>query len=154
MIMLQAAVRSARQVGRAFPLTFSAALLAGAALSASGPAAAGDYRSREVAGWTVAQSADGKGCFVTREYDRTGRTTLLLGLEVDGTNHLTVLNDNWSIAPKDRLELAFRLSKGRFPKHFAVGIVAEPMATGAAARTWNILVGERRRVAAALLAVP
>lgn len=33
-------------------------------------------------------------------------------------------------------------------------IVAEPMATGAAARTWNILVGERRRVAAALLAVP
>ncbi|MFC3693671.1 Mth938-like domain-containing protein [Chenggangzhangella methanolivorans] len=36
----------------------------------------------------------------------------------------------------------------------AAGIVAEPMATGAAARTWNILVGERRRVAAALLAVP
>lgn len=36
----------------------------------------------------------------------------------------------------------------------SAGIVAEPMATGAAARTWNILVGERRRVAAALLAVP
>ena len=35
----------------------------------------------------------------------------------------------------------------------AVGIVAEPMATGAAARTYNILLGERRRVAAALLAV-
>jgi uncharacterized protein len=34
----------------------------------------------------------------------------------------------------------------------AVGIRAEPMATGAAARTYNILVGERRRVAAALLA--
>lgn len=34
------------------------------------------------------------------------------------------------------------------------GIVVEAMATGAAARTWNILVGERRRVAAALLAVP
>lgn len=33
------------------------------------------------------------------------------------------------------------------------GIVVEPMATGAAARTWNILIGERRRVAAALLAV-
>ena len=33
-------------------------------------------------------------------------------------------------------------------------IVAEPMATGAAARTWNILIGEGRRVAAALLAVP
>lgn len=34
------------------------------------------------------------------------------------------------------------------------GIVAEAMATGAAARTWNVLVGERRRVAAALIAVP
>ena len=33
------------------------------------------------------------------------------------------------------------------------GIVVEIMATGAAARTWNILLGERRRVAAALLAV-
>ena len=32
-------------------------------------------------------------------------------------------------------------------------IVAEPMATGAAARTYNILMGEGRRVAAALLAV-
>lgn len=36
----------------------------------------------------------------------------------------------------------------------AQGMVPEPMATGAAARTWNILVGEKRRVAAALLAVP
>ncbi len=34
----------------------------------------------------------------------------------------------------------------------AAGIRAEPMATGAAARTYNILLGERRRVAAALLA--
>ncbi|WP_020178467.1 MTH938/NDUFAF3 family protein [Methylopila sp. M107] len=34
------------------------------------------------------------------------------------------------------------------------GVVVEAMATGAAARTWNILVGERRRVAAALIAVP
>lgn len=33
------------------------------------------------------------------------------------------------------------------------GVVVETMATGAAARTWNILVGEKRRVAAALLAV-
>lgn len=32
-------------------------------------------------------------------------------------------------------------------------IVPEPMATGAAARTYNILLGERRRVAAALVAV-
>ena len=35
----------------------------------------------------------------------------------------------------------------------ASGIVAEPMATGAAARTYNILLGEGRRVGAALLAV-
>jgi uncharacterized protein len=36
----------------------------------------------------------------------------------------------------------------------ARGIVGEPMATGAAARTYNILVGEKRRVAAALIAAP
>lgn len=35
----------------------------------------------------------------------------------------------------------------------AAGIVAEPMATGAAARTYNILLGEGRRVGSALLAV-
>ncbi|RDE06284.1 hypothetical protein [Sphingomonas aracearum] len=121
MIMLRAAARFRRQVGRACPVM----LLLASALSVSGPAAAGDYASRAVAGWTVAESADGNGCFLTREYDRAGRTTLLLGLEVDGTNHLTVLNANWSIAPKDRLQLAFRLSKGQFPKHFAVGIVAD-----------------------------
>lgn len=34
------------------------------------------------------------------------------------------------------------------------GIAAEVMATGAAARTYSILLGEDRRVAAALLAVP
>ncbi len=36
----------------------------------------------------------------------------------------------------------------------AAGIRGEPMATGAAARTYPILLGERRRVAAALLAGP
>ena len=35
----------------------------------------------------------------------------------------------------------------------AAGIRAEPMATGAAARTYSILLGENRRVAAALIAV-
>jgi len=34
------------------------------------------------------------------------------------------------------------------------GLRAEPMATDAAARTYSILFGEKRRVAAALLAVP
>ena len=33
------------------------------------------------------------------------------------------------------------------------GMVVEVMATGAAARTWNVLIAEERRVAAALLAV-
>jgi uncharacterized protein len=35
----------------------------------------------------------------------------------------------------------------------AAGIVLEPMATAAAARTYNILIGEGRKVAAALIAV-
>lgn len=35
----------------------------------------------------------------------------------------------------------------------AAGLRADPMSTGSALRTWNILIGERRRVAAALLAV-
>lgn len=34
------------------------------------------------------------------------------------------------------------------------GVRAEPMSTGAAARTYSILLGEKRRVAAALLAAP
>lgn len=36
----------------------------------------------------------------------------------------------------------------------AAGIRSDPMATGAAARTYNVLLGEGRRMAAALLAVP
>lgn len=36
----------------------------------------------------------------------------------------------------------------------AAGIVVDPMATGSAVWTYNILLGEERRVAAALLAVP
>jgi uncharacterized protein len=36
----------------------------------------------------------------------------------------------------------------------AVGIVLDTMQTGPAIRTYNIMIGERRRVAAALIAVP
>lgn len=36
----------------------------------------------------------------------------------------------------------------------AAGMVAEPMATGAAVRTFNVLLAEDRAVAAALIAVP
>lgn len=35
----------------------------------------------------------------------------------------------------------------------AVGTVVEPMGTGAAVRTYNVLLGENRRVAAALIAI-
>ena len=47
------------------------------------------------------------------------------------------------IAPK-RLRDALR----------AVHVVLDPMQTGPAIRTYNIMMGERRRVAAALIAVP
>jgi uncharacterized protein len=36
----------------------------------------------------------------------------------------------------------------------AVKVVLDPMLTGPAVRTYNIMIGERRRVAAALIAVP
>ena len=36
----------------------------------------------------------------------------------------------------------------------AVRVVLDPMQTGPAIRTYNIMIGERRRVAAALIAVP
>jgi len=36
----------------------------------------------------------------------------------------------------------------------AVKVVLDPMQTGPAVRTYNIMIGERRRVAAALIAVP
>lgn len=102
------------------PTCSAFALLLG--IFAGAQAFARDYATRDVGGWTVAASKDGKGCFLTKEYDRTGQTTLLLGLDTDGSNHLSVLNANWSIKPKDRLELTFRLSNGSFPKHFAIGM--------------------------------
>jgi uncharacterized protein len=36
----------------------------------------------------------------------------------------------------------------------AVSVVLDPMQTGPAIRTYNVMIGERRRVAAALIAVP
>jgi hypothetical protein len=81
--------------------------------------------AREIGDWTVTASKDGKGCFLTRTYERLGDTTVLLGLDMDGTNRLSVLNANWSIKAKDRLTLNFRLSNSSYPAHFAVGIVSE-----------------------------
>jgi len=73
----------------------------------------------------VAASKDGKGCFMSRDYEREGGTTLLLGLDTDGTNRLVLLNANWSIKPGDKLKLDFRLSGSSYPAHLAVGISSD-----------------------------
>ena len=124
MVRPRQAIEVVRPVVRATVRSTFSAFAVAIGIFASAHAAARDYASRDVGGWTVAASKDGKGCFLTKAYDRTGETTLLLGLEIDGTNHLTVLNVNWSIKPKDRLELTFRLSNSSFPRHFAVGIAS------------------------------
>jgi hypothetical protein len=99
-------------------------LLAAGLLTGAG-AFAQDYAIREVAGWTVTASRDGKGCFLTRAYQGSRETTLLLGLDSDGSNRLSLLNANWSIKPKERESLDFRLSNASFPRHLAVGIASD-----------------------------
>ena len=88
-------------------------------------ATARDYPTQDVGGWIVAASKDGQGCFLTKVYEHIGDTTLLFGLDPDGKNHLSVLNANWSIKPKDQLRLDFRLSKGSYVKHFAIGMASD-----------------------------
>lgn len=100
-------------------LIFAVGLLAGARASAQ------DYTIREVGGWTVTASQDGKGCFLTRAYEGPGETTLLLGLDTDGSNRLSLLNANWSIEEKDRESLDFRLSNASVPRHLAIGIASD-----------------------------
>ena len=96
------------------------------ALSSTGANAADkDGLPRKMGDWTLAVSEDGDGCFLTRIYHRPGDTTLLLGLDRDGSNHLTVLNANWSIKPKERLALDFTLTGGSYRKHFAVGLASD-----------------------------
>ncbi|WP_010544870.1 hypothetical protein [Sphingomonas elodea] len=89
------------------------------------PAAAQSYAARQIGAWTVAASKDGSGCFISRSFDQPGSTTLLLGMDRDGSNHFSVLNENWSIRPQDRLKLTFRLTQGGYPNHQAIGIVAD-----------------------------
>jgi hypothetical protein len=105
------------------PLGLAVIMLSG--LCAGDPAAARGYASHNVGDWTVTASKDGKGCFLTRAYARAGDTTMLLGLDIDGTNRLSVLNANWSITSRERLSLTFRLSNSSYPGHFAVGIVSD-----------------------------
>ncbi|MDT8761002.1 hypothetical protein MZO42_20070 [Sphingomonas psychrotolerans] len=94
-------------------------------LAANVPAAAQDYSARDVGGWTIAASRDGGGCFLTRTYPGSRGTTLLLGLDVDGSNRLSVLNANWSIKPKDRWKLTFKLSSGGYADHPVVGMASD-----------------------------
>ncbi|PCD03598.1 hypothetical protein COC42_04330 [Sphingomonas spermidinifaciens] len=82
------------------------------------------YATRDLGPWKVAAARDGDGCFMTRSYPRDGDTTLLFGLSADGSNRLTVLNANWSIKPRDRLTLDYRLSNRRFPRQLAIGLAA------------------------------
>jgi hypothetical protein len=88
------------------------------------PAAAQREPARDLGDWTVTAARDGDGCFATRTYDRDGATTLLLGLSKDGTNRLTLLNANWSIKPRERLTLAFRMARRSYPDQTAIGIAA------------------------------
>lgn len=99
-------------------LACAVGLLAGASASASA------YTTRNVGGWIVQANKDGQGCFLTKVYEHPGDTTLLFGIDLDGTNHLSVLNANWSIKPKDQLRLDFRLSRGSYAKHFAIGMAS------------------------------
>ena len=88
-------------------------------------AAAPDYATRDIGAWTVSASSDKQGCFLTRTYASPRATTLLFGLDADGTNRLTILNANWSIREREQLRLTFRLSNAAFPRHVAIGIATE-----------------------------
>lgn len=100
-------------------------LIAATGLLAAASASAQDYAIREIAGWTVTASRDGNGCFLTKAYQGPGETTLLFGLDTDGSNRLSLLNANWSIRKKARESLDFRLSNASFPRHLAIGIGSE-----------------------------
>ncbi len=104
-------------------ILWAAAVLGGGAAAA--PAIAQGYATRQLGDWTIAASKDGSGCFISRAFDQPGGTTLLLGMDRDGSNHFSVLNENWSIRPQDRLKLTFRLTQGGYPNHQAIGIVAD-----------------------------
>ncbi|TGX54413.1 hypothetical protein E5A73_09020 [Sphingomonas gei] len=88
-------------------------------------ASAQDYPARDIGSWTVAASKDRSGCFLSRTYPGNGGTTLLLGLDVDGGNRLSVLNDNWSIKPRDRRKLTFKLTSGGYPNHAVIGMATD-----------------------------
>ena len=83
-------------------------------------------------GWTVADPAE-------LTFDRFSRVVA----EAAAIEHL-LIGTGATLLPLFDLRAALRRA----------GLNAEPMATAAAARTYSILLGEKRKVAAALLAVP
>jgi uncharacterized protein len=83
--------------------------------------------------WTVTRAAEIDEASLSRVFAAAGGIDTLIigtGMEV------------W--LPPQALREALR----------AVKVVLDPMQTGPAVRTYNIMIGERRRVAAALIAVP
>lgn len=83
--------------------------------------------------WPVTKAEDISGDSLERVFaGANGIDTLIIGTG----------NDVWLVPPA--LREAFR----------AVRVVIDAMQTGPAIRTYNIMIGERRRVAAALIAVP
>jgi uncharacterized protein len=83
--------------------------------------------------WAVTRAAD---------IDRASLEKVFAGAQGIDTLIIGTGNDVW-LPPADLRE-ALR----------AVKVVLDPMQTGPAIRTYNIMIGERRRVAAALIAVP
>jgi uncharacterized protein len=83
--------------------------------------------------WPATTAADIDRASLKRVFENAaGIDTLIIGTG----------NDVW-IVPRDLRE-ALR----------NVGVVIDAMQTGPAIRTYNVMIGERRRVAAALIAVP
>lgn len=76
------------------------------------------------------------------QIDRTSLARVFAGASEIDSLIIGTGNDVW-LPPNDLRDALRRVH---------VGIDA--MQTGAAIRTWNIMIGERRRVAAALIAVP
>ncbi|CAN5116937.1 Mth938-like domain-containing protein [soil metagenome] len=83
--------------------------------------------------WPVSRAGD---------IDRASLARVFENASVIDTLIVGTGNDVW-IVPKELRE-ALR----------ARHVVIDAMQTGPAVRTWNIMIGERRRVAAALIAVP
>ncbi|MET3713059.1 hypothetical protein ABIC65_003778 [Sphingomonas trueperi] len=108
------------------------------------PALAQGYAAKQLGDWTVAASQDGSGCFISRSFGQPGGTRRLLGMDRDGSNHFSVLNETWSIRPQDRLKLTFRLTRGGYIVrrrhgwwHGRRGRWAIPARSGAGARGWS-----------------